>query len=88
MEPQLVMDVVKESLLMVIALSTPILLIGLVVGLMVALFQALTQIQEMSLTFVPKIVVVFFALFALTPLGMVKLGDFMRNLVDIMIAGG
>lgn len=72
---------------MVITLSTPILVIGLTVGLMVALFQALTQIQEMSLTFVPKIIVVFFALFVLTPLGMVKLGDFMRNLADLMIAG-
>lgn len=87
MEPELVMDVVKQALLMVVTLSLPILAVGLVVGLIIALFQALTQIQEMSLTFVPKIIAVFIALFLLTPLGMAYLSEFMRLLADLMIGG-
>lgn len=88
MEPQLVMDVTKQALMMVVTLSMPILAIGLSVGLMIALLQALTQIQEMSLTFVPKIIVVFLALFALMPIGMASLGDFTTLLSDLMIGGG
>ena len=87
MEPQLIMDIVKQSLLMVVTLSLPILAVGLGVGLVIALFQALTQIQEMSLTFVPKIIAVFLALFVLTPVGMNYLSEFMRLLADLMIGG-
>ena len=87
MEPQLIMDVVKQALLMVVTLSLPILIVGLGVGLVIALFQALTQIQEMSLTFVPKIIAVFLALFVLTPVGMAHLSEFMRLLADLMIGG-
>jgi flagellar biosynthetic protein FliQ len=50
-------DTVREALLQALVLSLPILGAGLLVGLLVSLFQAVTQIQEQTLTFVPKIVV-------------------------------
>jgi len=48
-----------EALQMVLWLSMPMLLVALVVGVLISLFQAVTQIQEMTLTFVPKIIAVF-----------------------------
>lgn len=59
--------VTNEGLLLVLVVSGPPVLISLAVGLIIALFQAITQIQEQSLTFVPKIVVVFGVLAILGP---------------------
>ena len=58
-------DVVREALFYTLLLATPILGAGLLVGLVVSLFQAVTQIQEQTLTFVPKMVAVFGLLAAL-----------------------
>jgi len=52
-------QITNEALLLVLLISGPPVMISLVVGLIIALFQAVTQIQEQSLTFVPKIIVVF-----------------------------
>ena len=52
-------QITNEALLLVLIISGPPVLISLIVGLIIALFQAVTQIQEQSLTFVPKIIVVF-----------------------------
>jgi flagellar biosynthesis protein FliQ len=49
-------DLVRHTLILALIVSTPMLAIGLVVGIIVSLFQAITQIQEQTLTFVPKIV--------------------------------
>lgn len=62
-------------------------LIGLFVGLIVALFQALTQIQEMTLAFVPKIVAIFFAIFLLFPTYSILLTEFTLTLSNLMIGG-
>jgi flagellar biosynthesis protein FliQ len=48
-------DLGRDSLLLVLIVASPVLLMGLCVGLMVAVFQAMTQLQEQTLTFVPKI---------------------------------
>ncbi|NOX25311.1 MAG: flagellar biosynthesis protein FliQ [Deltaproteobacteria bacterium] len=61
-------------------LSAPLLLVGLVVGLAIAIFQATTQIQEMTLTFVPKIVAVMFAILFFDSWMMIKLTDYTRDL--------
>ena len=58
----------SETIWAVIIASGPILLLALVVGLVISFFQALTQIQEMTLTFVPKIVAIFLGLIASAPL--------------------
>lgn len=62
-----VIDIARDGLMTLIIISGPVMLIALGVGLLIALFQALTQIQEMTLTFVPKIVAVFFALMLCMP---------------------
>ena len=54
-----VLDVARDAILTLVIVSSPLMLIGLIVGVIISLFQALTQIQEMTLAFVPKIVVIF-----------------------------
>jgi len=61
------MDLARHSILIAMQLSMPILLLSLVVGVVVSLFQAVTQIQEQTLTFVPKIIVLVIALVVLGP---------------------
>ena len=61
------MDLARHSILIAMQLSMPILLLSLVVGVIVSLFQAVTQIQEQTLTFVPKIIVLVAALVVLGP---------------------
>ena len=62
--------------------------IALVVGLVVSLFQALTQIQEMTLTFVPKIIVIFLAVLVLLPFMISTLMTFSQGLFDRIATGG
>ncbi len=57
----------KDALLLIMYLAGPILGAGLLVGLVISLFQALTQIHEMTLSFVPKIIVVFLVIALLGP---------------------
>lgn len=59
---QLVLDVMRDALMMIIKVSLPILLTGLVVGLIVSIFQTATSIQEQTLAFIPKIIAVFIAI--------------------------
>ena len=56
MAPEQAIDLVREALMMMLALSFPILLAALVIGLVVSILQAVTQVQEQTLSFVPKIV--------------------------------
>ncbi len=84
---QLVVRVIREGLLMVIILSLGPIMVSMLVGLMVALFQALTQIQEQTLTFVPKILAVFLTLALLGPWmisQMVKFADSVFNLIPYL----
>lgn len=69
-------DTVKTALMQALILALPILGAGLVVGLCVSLFQAVTQIQEQTLTFVPKIVVMILVAIALLGWISQRLGDF------------
>ena len=57
-----VLDIMRDALMMIIKVSLPILLSGLVVGLVVSIFQTATSIQEQTLAFIPKIVAVFIAI--------------------------
>jgi flagellar biosynthetic protein FliQ len=60
-------DLVRETLLLALIISAPMLLIGLIVGIVVSLLQAVTQIQEQTLTFVPKICAMITAAVLLMP---------------------
>jgi len=68
--------------------SAPALLSGLAIGLIVSLFQAMTQIQEQTLTFVPKLLVVFVCLLLFLPFMLHTMIDFMRSIMDRAVAGG
>jgi flagellar biosynthesis protein FliQ len=62
MTPEFVVSFAQEAIKVTILVSMPMLILGLIVGLAVSIFQAVTQIQEMTLTFVPKILIVLLAL--------------------------
>mgnify|MGYP001062728646 FL=1 len=71
MNPEMVISLAEKGVYMILVLSGPIMLIGLIVGLVVSIFQAMTQIQEQTLAFIPKIVamlvgLVFFGPWMLT----------------------
>jgi flagellar biosynthetic protein FliQ len=67
MSPQQASELIRDTLLLAMVISAPMLLIGLVVGILVSLLQALTQIQEQTLTFIPKIVSMVVAAITLMP---------------------
>ena len=73
MSPDLVVDIFKGAIEITLYLSLPLLGIVLIVGLVVSVFQAVTQIQEVTLTFVPKIVATFISLIFLLPWMMNKM---------------
>jgi len=73
MSPELVVQLAKEAIEITLYLSLPIMGVGLLVGLIVSLFQAVTQIHEMTLTFVPKIIAVLVSLLFLLPWMMQKI---------------
>lgn len=83
-----VLEVGREALLIIIIIIAPIMLAGLVIGLAIALFQALTTIQEMTLTFVPKIIVVFLATILFLPFMMRTLIEYTHTLFDRMVSLG
>ncbi|MBU3948915.1 MAG: flagellar biosynthesis protein FliQ [Proteobacteria bacterium] len=62
MSPEFVVNLAQEAIKTTILVSMPILLIALVIGLIISIFQAVTQINEMTLTFVPKILAIFLGL--------------------------
>lgn len=67
MTDSMVIQIVRDALMMVLIISVPILAGGLLVGLIISILQATTQIQEQSLTFVPKLIVVLVLLIVLAP---------------------
>lgn len=67
MTPDQILDVSQTTIITLLKVTTPIMVVALVAGLIVALFQALTSIQEMTLTFVPKILLVFLTLILIMP---------------------
>jgi flagellar biosynthetic protein FliQ len=67
MTPEIAVDVCRKAIQTILLGSAPMLLIGLVVGLVVSIFQAATQINEQTLSFVPKIIAVFIAILFFGP---------------------
>jgi flagellar biosynthetic protein FliQ len=78
MTQEFLMGVARQAVEMTLLISLPMLGIGLAVGLLVSIFQAVTQIQEMTLTFVPKIVAVLLGLLLFAPWMMNKMTGFAR----------
>jgi flagellar biosynthesis protein FliQ len=82
-----VLDIARETIIVALKLGAPCMLLALAVGLAVAFFQALTQMQEMTLTFVPKIVVIMIALLIFLPYMLTTLMNFMESLMSRVITG-
>lgn len=70
---QIVLDVMHQAFLKIILIAGPILILAMVVGLVISILQATTQIQEQTLSFVPKLLTVF--------IGLIVLGNFMLNVL-------
>ncbi len=83
-----VMEVAREAVTVMLKVSSPVLILALLVGLTISLFQALTQMQEMTLTFVPKALVIFVSLLVFVPYMLSVLITFTEGLMDRIVALG
>ncbi len=83
-----ILDITREAIFTLLKVVTPVLLVALFIGLFIGIFQALTQIQEMTLAFVPKILGVFIALILLFPFMLNQMRNLSTTLLDKIINGG
>jgi flagellar biosynthetic protein FliQ len=82
MTSEMVMNLVRQALEITILVSAPLLLTALVTGLLVSVFQAATQINEMTLSFIPKLLAIFLALVLAGPWMVNLMVDFTRQLIS------
>ena len=82
------LDISREALFTLIKVVSPVLLVALFIGLIIGIFQALTQIQEMTLAFVPKIIGVFVTLILLFPFMFGQMKNLAEGLFDRIVNGG
>ena len=83
-----VLDISREAVFTLLKVVTPVLLVALFIGLFIGIFQALTQIQEMTLAFVPKILCVFLTLILLFPYMLNQMRGLSSTLFDKIVSGG
>lgn len=82
-----VLDVARDAIYTLIVVAAPVMLVGLVVGVAISLLQALTQIQEMTLAFVPKILAIFVSLLIALPFMAEKLHAEMMRIASRIVTG-
>jgi flagellar biosynthetic protein FliQ len=87
MTPTDAIDLAREAIVVSLKLGAPIMLVSLGVGLAISLVQALTQIQEMTLSFVPKIFVIFITMLLFLPFMLSTLTGFTHELVGRITSG-
>lgn len=88
MAPAQVFALAQAALMLVLTIAGPLLITSLIVGTAIGLFQALTQVQEATLTFVPKILAMGFVLLLMLPVIGRALADFMALISDLIVSGG
>jgi|TARA_R110001599_G_scaffold83628_4_gene224638 flagellar biosynthetic protein FliQ len=81
MTPEVAIEVVSEAIYLILTLVTLILVPGLIVGLIVSVFQAATQINEQTLSFLPRLLVTLFVIIAAGPFMMQKILDYSETLI-------
>lgn len=81
----LVMDILRRSIYELIIIGGPLLVVPLIVGLIVSIFQATTQIQEQTLTFVPKVISIFAVLIILGPWMLTRLINYINYLMSMIL---
>jgi flagellar biosynthetic protein FliQ len=87
MEVNDVLTVSRDAMWVTLKLAGPMMIVGLAIGLLVSLFQALTQIQEMTLAFVPKILGIFVVFLLMMPFMVATMSEFMRELASRIVLG-
>lgn len=88
MDSATVLDVAREGIWVLIIIASPMMIVGLLVGVVIALLQALTQIQEMTLVFVPKIIAIFLTMIVALPFMGATMGVYMQRMADLIVSGG
>lgn len=84
MSEEMVLDIFREALMLSIKLAGPLLLISMVVGLVIAILQAATQVHEQTLTFVPKALTIVVLLLLMAPIMMNWCSEFVTHIFDII----
>lgn len=82
-----VLTVARDAIIVALKLGAPAMLLALGVGLVISFFQALTQIQEMTLTFVPKMIVILLSLLLFLPFMLSTLTSFTQQLMGRIVSG-
>jgi len=82
MSQEMVLQIINKAIMTTLMVSAPLLIAGLIVGLIISIFQAVTQIQEMTLTFIPKILAIFATLIILLPWMLGKFISFTTQLFN------
>ena len=77
-----VLDVARDAITTLVLVSAPLMLVGLIVGVAISLFQALTQIQEMTLVFVPKILAIFITMLIMLPFMGATMGAYFGRIAE------
>ena len=88
MEASTVIDIGRQALIVTLLVSGPMLLAGLFIGLLVGVFQAVTQIHEMTLTFIPKILVMVLVFLALLPWMLIKIVEYASSVFNLIAQVG
>lgn len=88
MDANEVIHIAREAIFVALKIAGPTMIIALLVGLVISLVQALTQIQEMTLAFVPKIIVIFFTILLFLPFMLSTLTTFTEDLVSRIVGLG
>ncbi len=83
-----IIELAREAILLTIQIGLPVMAVGLIVGVAIALVQALTQIQEMTLVFVPKILAIFIAIFVFLPGFAAAMTAYMESIADRIVGTG
>ncbi len=83
-----VLDIARDGIWVMILVGAPMMAVGLIVGIVIALFQALTQIQEQTLVFVPKILAIFIVMLIALPFMGATMSAYMTRLADLIVTGG
>lgn len=81
-----ILEVFNRTILLILTLASPMLFISILLGLLVSVFQAATQINEQTLTFVPKVLAIAFLLMALGSWMLTSLSEFFIYLMDIIVS--
>ena len=81
-----VLDVARDAIVTLVLVAAPLMLVGLAVGVAISLLQALTQIQEMTLVFVPKIIAIFLVLLIALPFAGAAMATYMEGVATRIAA--